>query len=263
MLALVDQTGYNDIAYWGFSYGTVIGSLFASMYPDRVRLMLSDANVDTDEWFLRKTRSFLADAETVMDAFYYYCHDGGNELCAFYEDSPAAIEEKLNALFARLKESPVLISPSNESNGPKNPELVTYSEVRIMLSAMLFQPYFEWPEFARILQALVEGNGRPFYEYYHPPGSTETPMCGITATDPFEPLVDLVYSTPEAYGFMQCADGTSPRNATLEFVKEEAEHLINWSPAVGAVSIDGALRCVGRTVAPKWRYNGECKVALP
>jgi pimeloyl-ACP methyl ester carboxylesterase len=36
--------GYETIDYWGFSYGTVLGTMYAAMFPDRVGRMVLDGN---------------------------------------------------------------------------------------------------------------------------------------------------------------------------------------------------------------------------
>ena len=44
--------GANQINYYGFSYGTYIGQVYATMYPERVRRMVLDGNVDPSRvWY--------------------------------------------------------------------------------------------------------------------------------------------------------------------------------------------------------------------
>ncbi|MQY02951.1 alpha/beta fold hydrolase [Actinomadura macrotermitis] len=44
--------GAPQISYYGFSYGTYLGSAYASMFPKRVKRMVLDGNVDTREvWY--------------------------------------------------------------------------------------------------------------------------------------------------------------------------------------------------------------------
>jgi pimeloyl-ACP methyl ester carboxylesterase len=38
-------TGYDTLDYWGFSYGTVVGAMYAHMYPDRVGKMVLDGSL--------------------------------------------------------------------------------------------------------------------------------------------------------------------------------------------------------------------------
>lgn len=42
MLEILDKTGHARLRYWGFSYGTILGGVFAGLYPDRVERLVSD-----------------------------------------------------------------------------------------------------------------------------------------------------------------------------------------------------------------------------
>lgn len=42
MLEILDKTGNEKLRYWGFSYGTVLGGVFAGLYPERVERLVSD-----------------------------------------------------------------------------------------------------------------------------------------------------------------------------------------------------------------------------
>lgn len=157
-----------------------------------------------------------------MEAFYEYYHATGAELCSFYESSPEAIEAKLDGLLETLKVQPIVVSPSQEENGPLVPQKVSYSAVKRLVSAMLYQPYFERPTFSDILTGLDKGNSCPYYNHYNPTVAL-SPVCG---------------------------------SATFEEAIEDAEYLIDWSPATGAFNWGESLRCAGRTVRPKWRFKG-------
>ena len=37
-------TGYQTMEYWGFSYGTLLGTTYAALFPDRVGRMVLDGN---------------------------------------------------------------------------------------------------------------------------------------------------------------------------------------------------------------------------
>jgi hypothetical protein len=45
MLEILDKGGWKKLRYWGFSYGTMLGGIFASMYPDRVDRLVSDGKL--------------------------------------------------------------------------------------------------------------------------------------------------------------------------------------------------------------------------
>lgn len=42
MLEILDQLGEDQLKFWGFSYGTILGGTFAALYPDRVGRLVSD-----------------------------------------------------------------------------------------------------------------------------------------------------------------------------------------------------------------------------
>src|SRR5205085_993466 len=45
----VDRTARNN--YWGYSYGTILGNYFASMFPGRVGRMMLEAVVDVQDYY--------------------------------------------------------------------------------------------------------------------------------------------------------------------------------------------------------------------
>lgn len=45
MLEILIKTGHKKLRYWGFSYGTVLGGVFAGLYPERVERLVSDGEL--------------------------------------------------------------------------------------------------------------------------------------------------------------------------------------------------------------------------
>lgn len=45
------------LVYWGFSYGTILGATFASMFPEYVGRMVLDGVVNSDEWYFENVSS--------------------------------------------------------------------------------------------------------------------------------------------------------------------------------------------------------------
>ncbi|KXJ90455.1 TAP-like protein-domain-containing protein [Microdochium bolleyi] len=252
MLEIMYQMGHDRLRYWGFSYGTVLGGYFASMFPDKVERLVSDGNVDYREWAgLDQHMNFLRDTDKVIEAFYHYCHKAGPQACAFYAESPSAISHRLATLLQDVKERPLLVEADLE-NGPDMPQLVTWSHLKRFVSRTMYQPLLMFPVFAKILVDLERKDGRSFYDLLLAENS-DTSFCSIEAIPPTLPRHEEGNS--EAYPAIACADGV-PNNDTLEDFVEILERYRGISTVSGEVNAAMRLACVGRTVRPKWRFEG-------
>jgi len=92
-LALDDE----PMNFIGFSYGTQVGSQYAELYPDKIRAMVLDANLDhtQDEIYSLETES--AGYEATLTSFFTWC--ARNSTCAFHTtpDFPTAFDNFITA----------------------------------------------------------------------------------------------------------------------------------------------------------------------
>jgi len=92
-LALDDE----PMNFIGFSYGTQVGSQYAELYPDKIRAMVFDANLDhtQDEIYSLETES--AGYEATLNSFFTWC--ARNSTCAFHStpDFPTAFDNFITA----------------------------------------------------------------------------------------------------------------------------------------------------------------------
>ncbi|KAK3393301.1 TAP-like protein-domain-containing protein [Podospora didyma] len=263
MLAILESMGETKLKYWGFSYGTVLGGTFAAMYPDKVEKMVNDGNVDYKEWYYGDVNSyinFLYDTDKVMDAFYEFCHKAGPLRCLFYATTPPLIKERLDALLAQIRVTPVLIPPASsavDASGPEMPELVTYSKVRRMISTMLYQPIHRFRPVAEVLAGLEGGDGIPYYKYAYGGGPSPSAFCLAETVPPTVPISGPEEEgTDDVFPAVMCSDDAHAINETLAEFEMYANRLQEVSTAAGVVQISMRMSCVGRTVRPKWRFNG-------
>ena len=197
--------------------------------------------------------NFLHDTDQVLQAFYDFCHSSGPERCAMYDESPDAIQKRLEVMLEDIRKSPVIIPGGVDGSGPDMPELVTYSKVKKLLSNALDAPVYTFKSFAQILRALEKGDGLPYWEYLNPIGNP-TPACSAE-TVPTD-IPKLSYNTEDLFGTTICQDkGGSDFETVDEFV-EFADRLMNASWADGDVNAHYRIACIGRKIKTKFRFGG-------
>jgi pimeloyl-ACP methyl ester carboxylesterase len=150
-LAVGDQ----KLTYAGYSYGTYIGSVYANLFPDKVRAIIIDGVIDPisdatgrgGEWRRLPVDARLESeqgAYQTLQEFLRLC-DLGGPACAFSDGDPKA---RYRALAARL-----LRHPAELPDGNGGTEVVTYAYlVSTTLGAMYSAS--DWPSFAEYLEAL-------------------------------------------------------------------------------------------------------------
>ncbi|KAI0137448.1 TAP-like protein-domain-containing protein [Xylariales sp. AK1849] len=254
LLEISEKAGFPKVKYWGVSYGTVLGGTFAALFPDRVERLVSDGNVDYRDWFTGEQVNFLEDADKIMEAFFEFCHKAGPDKCGFYQSTPAAIQLRFSALLDSLKKSPVLIPAGANGTELDMPELVTYSKLQILVRTCLYKAIHDFPSLAKVMAALEEKNGVPYYEMANK--DRPAPLldfCSVNETLPTVPKVPA--HSDDAFPAIMCADG-EVSNDTPDSFQAYAEKLKYISRYAGASNTHFKLSCAGRQVRPKWRFAG-------
>ncbi|KAM3077268.1 hypothetical protein ACMFMG_003268 [Clarireedia jacksonii] len=255
MLEIMNKIGAEKMKYWGFSYGTYLGGVFAAMYPDKVERLVSDGNVDYHEWSTNTHASFLHDSDKIMEAFYTYCHASGPTTCLFYSPTTIEMSRRLSLILSNLKIHPIIV-PSVGSNSV--PEIITYTSLKRLISATFYRPVLLFPSLANVLRSLELGDGAPFIDLVSAFGMRIpfTCDCDSCHDDLNNPDVDAdLEASDDAMAAVMCSDG-GDMNATAEEFAVYAEKLIEGAPATGAVNVDFRMSCVGWKAKPKFRFTG-------
>ncbi|KAM0224956.1 hypothetical protein ACHAPA_001599 [Fusarium lateritium] len=254
MLEILDKTGNEKLRYWGFSYGTILGGVFAGLYPERVERLVSDGNVDYYDWFNLDHSNFVSDTDKIFDAFDTACHKVGPLKCAFYADSPKAIEKRRSDLLTQLKISPVLLPPLDQESGPELPLLVTYSHLQRLIQTSIYSPLKKFPELAGVFAALEKGDGKPYLEMVLK-GINKTldgNMCELGDTPSTMPV-----ETPmglDAFPAIMCSDSKAATETPQE-IADFFDQITNKSRWAGAANANFRVPCVGRKTRPKWTFS--------
>ncbi|WP_110081521.1 alpha/beta hydrolase [Actinokineospora spheciospongiae] len=100
--ALRKALGQEQINYYGFSYGTYLGQVYATLYPERVRRMVLDGNVDARKVWYRanlvqdvafdRNMSVYFDWIAKNDAVYHLGTTGEDVRKLFYAQQAALLE---------------------------------------------------------------------------------------------------------------------------------------------------------------------------
>jgi pimeloyl-ACP methyl ester carboxylesterase len=145
--------GDRRLNYYGVSYGTFLGATYANLFPDRVRAMVLDGNLDPRAYVRPEIRAsggrFLStdlrkhsdqSAAKTLNAFLDLCGSADTARCAFSAGSPAATRAKYSALLRRLQSRPQSVD-------------MTYAQVVSTTGTFLYATA-AWPSLANTLQDL-------------------------------------------------------------------------------------------------------------
>ncbi|KAL0568268.1 hypothetical protein V5O48_013728, partial [Marasmius crinis-equi] len=255
MLSIAQAHGREKVQFWGFSYGSVLGYTFAAMFPDKVERLIIDGVMDIEDYYTSSslhdpfrqklalttmTAKWLTGLETVdktLEWFFKSCHEAGPDACAFYEDSPEAIQNRLEGVYAKIIDSPIAV-PAGEN---WSYTLVHYGSVHLLvLLPFLYNPK-DWPALAEVLKALDERNTTALSAAFG-----EAPIACESAA--FE-------ANPEAFTAFICNDG-DPVPTDLEAAEAHYQESVEFS-SFGSFWASTRIACSGWSQdIPKTRFRG-------
>jgi pimeloyl-ACP methyl ester carboxylesterase len=157
MAAILDALGQEKLYYWGFSYGTLLGATFATMYPDRVERMIIDGVANQFDWYNKQLdREMMADTDRVLFGFAEECVKAGTPRCALAELAETGQElfDLILTELIKLRDDPISVYVDNTTYGV----LDYWSVFHDGIFQALYQPAANWAEMAQILAALFKGD---------------------------------------------------------------------------------------------------------
>ncbi|GIK05392.1 hypothetical protein Aspvir_009501 [Aspergillus viridinutans] len=176
------KRGQEKLLYWGRSYGTVLGSTFATMFPDRIERVLLDAVVDVNKYYTGEGPDSIADADAIFDRFAFYCDISGLDGCPFYtQGGPAAIKAAYLELEAALYNASLPVAPS----ATRGPEVLTWTDLKSVLRYSVYQPLLVFPLLAHYAKSLAEGDGSPMADFKQRSRSPSCPSNQCMRTGPW------------------------------------------------------------------------------
>jgi pimeloyl-ACP methyl ester carboxylesterase len=146
--------GDRTLTYFGLSYGTLIGQIYANLFPTRVRAMLLNAVVNAVPWVKNaeaRTAYQASSADAVFTQFVALCQGAGPARCALTRH-PETAAQRVAGLFRRARRAPI---PAPHASPPG---VLSYSDL-LLTTFMALRSPDGWPRYARELDAAAGGDG--------------------------------------------------------------------------------------------------------
>lgn len=142
---------------WGYgvSYGTVIGSTFASMFPDRVGRLVLDGVLNAEQYYNNYWTDNLDQTDEAIGAFSTFCHSAGPKNCSFWGPSPANITRRIDNILDQLQNHPVPLSGIGDQSLPM---MATYSDLKALFFNCIYDPLGSFPGMADALHQVERGD---------------------------------------------------------------------------------------------------------
>jgi pimeloyl-ACP methyl ester carboxylesterase len=262
--ATLERTAYcpgqEKLQYWGMSFGTIIGSTFSAMHPDRVGRVLIDGVVEPSDHYSGAWLTQLQNSDSVITELSSNCFQAGPKDCPLYTGSSAAdVERRFTLVMESMKTSPlpIFLPAADMSIGGTflGPEIITYGDVHLYLLSGMYFPFAMAEELFNLVHALESRN------------TTSPKLASIVASkqailnqdecqqaDPQHciPYVSMMGS----FQSISCMDGGGgPSNLTREDFGEYLAKLRLQSRWISPSWARNKLVCLGHPLPPAWKID--------
>ena len=189
-------------SYLGFSYGSEVGAVWATLFPDTVRAAVLDGAAHPDASGIEPVREQRMGFERQLNTFLAEC--SADDSCIFHNDGDA--QGAFDELFASLDENPI---PSVAGRPDVNLEVAINAVIQAMYSDR------RWPALERALNDAADGDGAGLLALHD----------GYFQRDP---QTGGYSNLLESFQAISCAD--DPDRLTPEESDEEAAALADAAP---------------------------------
>lgn len=240
--------GEAKLQYWGFSYGTLLGSTFASMFPDRVGRAVLDGVVNEWDYHHSLGNGSLIDNEKAMESFYSYCLNSGYEECPLGGNATTTAEIKNNTekILKSLYHNPYILSSA------EGPEVVTYSDIRATIFSSTYQPQIMFKPLGFLLSQIEKGDGDLIDYLSRPFRLAHTLSCGVNGT--VNPGISYTGDVP-TFAIL-CADSVDQTNLTIDEFAEYWHLLQSMSSAAGDIWASLSMKCAAWKIRANYKFDG-------
>ncbi|KAH9915043.1 uncharacterized protein BXZ73DRAFT_81473 [Epithele typhae] len=152
MLEMTQKLGQEKLQYWGFSYGTILGQWFATLYPDKIKRLAIDGVVDGHSYRRSSYETDVVDVEAIVESLFTYCHDAGPLKCPIYDSTPDRIAARFFNTLKSISASPFPIPLADP------PLIITRKVILESLFRAAYKPVNTFPLITQVFAALESHN---------------------------------------------------------------------------------------------------------
>ncbi|KAK1254501.1 hypothetical protein MKX08_008496 [Trichoderma sp. CBMAI-0020] len=248
------------LQYIGFSYGTILGNYFASMFPGRVGRLILDGVCDVEDYstgpgWLANT----VDTDEIFDNFLQGCAAAGPKVCALARESDihgaSNIRCRLDRFLLDLDQrpKPVLLDSGDAV-------IVTGEDVRSLIGLMLYSPLKGFKILAEELNSFISGNITKMAVLDLGLGSMPVMKDACPITNGTEPQL---IGNIESQNAVVCIDGDDITDKDLSWWRKYVNRQVSTSSIFGAEWATIRLPCSSWRFRPKWQFKGPFTTPEP
>ena len=196
--------GEEKVSYFGFSYGSELGTTWATMFPETVRAIVVDGAVDPNASSTEEGMNQAKGFEGQLSTFLKQC--SAKATCEFHNGGNA--EAAFDKLVLDIDAEPLEVS--------KERTPVTQGVLFTAVAQAMYSDYY-WPQLSEALSAAQKGDGSGILQLYD---------------DYYQRKGDGTYGNElEAFLAISCLD--DPGASSVEDVDSHIEDFITAAPRLG------------------------------
>ena len=196
--------GEEQVSYFGFSYGSELGTTWATMFPETVRAIVVDGAVDPNASSVQEGMNQAKGFEGQLTTFLMQCSE--KTTCAFHNGGKA--EAAFDKLVIDIDSKPLEVS--------KDRTPVTQGVLFTAVAQAMYSDYY-WPQLSEALNDAQLGDGKGILQLYD---------------DYYQRNTDGTYGNElEAFLAISCLD--DPGATSTEEVDSHIEEFIAAAPRLG------------------------------
>lgn len=145
------------LKFFGVSYGSILGTTFAQLFPNRVRRMIIDGVMDPSDYYVGAWTKSVTQGDDAVHAFACQCFDARIK-CAFFTDdsSPEATLQRLDTILQDLGDQLIGVSDLCSFDFL---DVVNHMDLLGLIMLSTYNSYERFPLLAYTLVELEQRNG--------------------------------------------------------------------------------------------------------